>query len=301
MKSRGGAWPASSHVGPSNHASPNSAARSIGSASRPQNSRPSSSNVGTPNTPRAIAASVLARSSALTSSDDGSRAGASSRVRASRRAASPASAPPRQTCRITASTTRRFGPAAIAQAQQRQRVERVHRRHVQGDAVLVREPGDVAVGPGALGFDLGRALLPPMLQQAGEQQRPVIDRVGAAGQRLRQVLEGQAGKRRDRIEPENNRLQWAVLVQGFIDHGARAAGGFGGVERGIGAAHEGRAVFALRRLQHRHADRQRDLRGRRRGAMRQGQRGHGVMQRSATVAAEGRLACGSSSANSSPP
>ena len=161
--------------------------------------------------PRSMATSVCARSSALTTALAGSRSGATASCSARRRSGSLASAPPRQTWRISSSTTRRFGrPAAgalaSAQAQQRQRVEGVLRRRGHLDAQAVRGPGDLAEGPRALGFDLGRALLAPMPQQAGEQHRPVVDHIGAAFQRLRQVLEGQVGIGRDRVEPEGQRF-----------------------------------------------------------------------------------------------
>ena len=54
--------------------------------------------------------------------------------------------------------------------------------------MLVCQPGHVAEGPDALGFDLGRALLAPLRQQPGKQQWPVRDRVTAALERLRALV-----------------------------------------------------------------------------------------------------------------
>ena len=60
--------------------------------------------------------------------------------------------------------------------------------------MAVREPGHVAVGPRALGLDLGRALLTPVRKQPGEQERPVADLHAQAFKRLRQALEGEIRK-----------------------------------------------------------------------------------------------------------
>ena len=197
---------AASQAGPSNHGSPSSAARSIGSASTPQNRRPSSSNVGTPNTPRAMASSVAARNSLFTSAEAGSRAGASPWVSAARRAAIGGVAATDPHMAHHGLDDAPVRPTGDRQAQQRQRVERMHGRRVDGDAVLCANQCNVAKGPGALGFDLGRPLLAPVRQQPGEQHRAVSDGVAAAFERLRQPLEGQVGERRDRVEPEGDRL-----------------------------------------------------------------------------------------------
>ena len=175
----GGATAAASHCGPSNQASPRSAARSIGNASTPQNRRPSTSNVGTPNTPRAIASSVCVAQPPFDLVAGRIAPGASVAASAARRAASPASAPPRQTWRITVSTDVPVRRAAVgAQASARRSSGSGLNGCVAGVSsampCVCAQPRDLAKGPGALGLDFGRPLLAPVVEQAGEQHRPVL-------------------------------------------------------------------------------------------------------------------------------
>ena len=98
-----------------------------------------------------------------------------------------------------------FG-AGERQAQQRDRIEGVHRWRLQHGAVLARQPLHVAERPGTLGFDFGRALVAPVLQQPGKQHRPILNAVRQTGQGLGKAFERQIGVRRHRVEPESQQL-----------------------------------------------------------------------------------------------
>jgi 2-hydroxychromene-2-carboxylate isomerase len=101
---------------------------------------------------------------------------------------------------------------AIAAGPNRRVVEALMRHVWRGGA----DPAD-AVRIDALTRELAPARDPSSdevkAEQSGEEHRSVVDAVGAANECLRQVLEGEVGKRRDRIEPENNRLQALLLHQ----------------------------------------------------------------------------------------
>ena len=174
--------PSRSHAGPSNQGSPRRQAAShrqrVEAPEQPAVDARSSARRTRRARSRASVASFSARLTVVARRVE--RAARARCVSAARRAGSPASAPPCQTWRSTVSQTWRFGvPPSGAQAQrsrrQRERIERVLRRRLDRDAVRVGEPVHVAEGPGALRLDLGRALLAPVLQQRGEQHRPVGD------------------------------------------------------------------------------------------------------------------------------
>ena len=124
-----------------------------------------------------------------------------------RRAASFASAPSPRPRGGTRSHCQRFGvPPSPAQACSRRssasRLKGAGRRGDREYRADVRRPGDLPEGPGALRFDLGRALLAPLFEQAGERDGLVVDAVGEAFQRLRRFARRRVGVGRDRVEPE---------------------------------------------------------------------------------------------------
>src|ERR1051325_8340856 len=53
----------------------------------------------------------------------------------------------------------------------RQRIEGMRGGEAERDAETLRPPGAPAVGPAALGRNLGRALLPPVVEQPGKEDR----------------------------------------------------------------------------------------------------------------------------------
>ena len=89
----------------------------MGRASKPQNTLSSTQNVGTPNTPRAMASSVLALSCAFTSGSSTERWGASCWVKVCTRAASSAAAPPCQPTvyyfRALGASSAKYGPCEV--------------------------------------------------------------------------------------------------------------------------------------------------------------------------------------------
>src|ERR1051326_1751485 len=64
----------------------------------------------------------------------------------------------------------------------RQRIEGMRGGEAEWDAETLRPPGAPAVGPAALGRNLGRALLPPVVEQPGKEDR-------LEGHRTRQLLQ----------------------------------------------------------------------------------------------------------------
>src|SRR4051812_35370982 len=64
------------------------------------------------------------------------------------------------------------------------------------DAQAMRPPGAPAVGPAPLGRDLGRTLLPPMMEQSGEEDRLI----GYRARQLVEAVERDIRVRRDEIE-----------------------------------------------------------------------------------------------------
>jgi hypothetical protein len=58
-----------------------------------------------------------------------------------------------------------------------------------------RQPLDLTEGPGAFGLHFGRTLLAPVLEQAGEQHRAVVDHIRLAYQRFGQAFKRQVGVR----------------------------------------------------------------------------------------------------------
>ena len=77
-----------------------------------------------------------------------------------------------------------------------QRVERVLGGEAERDAELLRPPRAPAVGPAALGCNLGRTLLAEVVEQAGEQYRPV----GHLDGKILQPMQAEVGIRRNEIE-----------------------------------------------------------------------------------------------------
>ena len=141
----------------------------ICSASKPQNRRPSSSIVGTPNTPRAIARRWGARSSAFTSSLRRVAQGRQQRHAASRSgsSASRAAAPDvaqHRLARCAGSACRPLGAHASARRSSGSGLNGCC-AGICSSMPWVASQATWRIGPGALGPDLGRALLAPCLSR----------------------------------------------------------------------------------------------------------------------------------------
>ena len=187
----------------------------MSSASKPQKSLSSMASVGTPKTPRASAASVSVAQPLLDLV--GRRIEARRELRHERGEALrllgvAAAAPDVAQDRLAREAPRRrtLGRRRPCQPRERDRVERMALGRLDRDAGAIGEPVHLAEGPGALGLDLGRALVGERLEQRGEDDRPVGDAVRQAGEGLGQALERQVGVGRDRIEPEFHGLHRAA-------------------------------------------------------------------------------------------
>jgi hypothetical protein len=99
-----------------------------------------------------------------------------------------------------------LGAAGPGQALQGQRVEGMLGGQLQRNAQALRGPADLAEGPLPLRLQLGRTLLAPVIEQPGEQDRPVIDHDAVTLQRLGQAFEGQRRIGRDHVEVEGDVL-----------------------------------------------------------------------------------------------
>src|SRR3954463_13269742 len=77
-----------------------------------------------------------------------------------------------------------------------ERVERVLGGKPEGDAQAAGPPGTPSIGPAALRRDLGRALLPPVVEQGGEEHGFVVHRV----RQFAQAMQRDVRIRRDEIE-----------------------------------------------------------------------------------------------------
>ena len=195
----------------------------IAVASAPQKSSSPIASVGTPNTPRAIASSVLRRSASLTSGDAmrclrvGHAELAHQLRPLDRQIPQPPIAPDE-----AEDAAHRVGLAVGGdrKPQQRQRIERMHGGKLERDAELARLPHHEAIGERALGGDLGRPLLPVRLEQSGEQHRPIADRDASARARRAARTAGTRTARRNR----NTSQRWhRDRLSAALDRRARSA------------------------------------------------------------------------------
>jgi hypothetical protein len=135
--------------------------------SNPQKHRPSTTNVGTPQTPAAIASSVLLLSPAFTTGSAMRASGAASFSPSASAANSVGSEGSRPSAQMKSKT---------------RRIERMLRRKSQRDSVPPREPQNLAIGELALARDLRRTQRPGLIQE-GAQQHGLATHVDAGRQR----------------------------------------------------------------------------------------------------------------------
>ncbi|KAG1083816.1 hypothetical protein G6F63_014552 [Rhizopus arrhizus] len=104
------------------------------------------------------------------------------------------------------------GAGGQAQAQRRQRVERMARRESQGRTLGLRGPQQLAVDETTLGGNLGRTEVAQVMQHRTEGNRHRLDLREL--RQLLQLLPVQVGIRRDEVEVPAQRGHWNFLVYG---------------------------------------------------------------------------------------
>ena len=93
------------------------------------------------------------------------------------------------------------------QPQQRQRVEGVRRRHVQGGCLLPGQPLHLTVSPVTLALNFSGAQLAVVLQDAAKQHGLVVHAVAQPFQRPGQTLKGQVGIGRNKVQVKGDVLE----------------------------------------------------------------------------------------------
>jgi hypothetical protein len=191
----------------------------MGRLSKPQKTLPSTSNAGTPNTPRASGGLGVGAAAApwrvAPSSSPGLRgsSSAASLVGAPASSASCAALPDMAEHRLADEAV----DAAVLACRPRpgaagQRVERVARRQLQRPRPANGPATDMAVGPVPLGRNARRPRVAMLLEQRRQQHRPVRPRCGSGPPAPRATLEGQPGVGRDEVQVELDVLHGSSLV-----------------------------------------------------------------------------------------